>query len=186
MLIFEQTSWSHLGSVAHMKWILFELPKMTPGCSILCMLLHTQSVSSHLIVGTPVIYTGTCSLLSIWTTFSGICLFSVDTTITSPIKEDFHAPLIDFYGTIVLIDNTVVPTWFNVKINLTFSFFCQSSLVTHVLLWDWHYQNSVLTQLCTMWIYSDPDLPRIFLVRSSSWPNIPINDNIVGALHPVL
>ena len=59
---------------------------------------------------------------------------------------------------------------------------CGYSLVPHPFLWNWHYHNYVLTKLYAKYIYSDPSLTRIFLVRFSSRPNIPINDWIFSLL----
>jgi hypothetical protein len=42
-----------------------------------------------------------------------------------------------------------------------------------------------LPKFCSEYIYSASALTRVFLVRSSSRPNMPINDRLVCALHPV-
>ena len=85
------------------------------------MLLHTQIVSSHLIL---VYY------------FSGICLFSVNMATASTLKEYFHALLINCYGPILLVD---VHAWGNVKIDFISAYICDlwgltCSLSTPVIL----------------------------------------------------
>ena len=79
------------------------------------------------------------------------------------------------YRPIILRNNSVVPSWFNVNININFTLayvfaICGALLVPHPLLWDWHFHYYVVPKLCTKYIYSDPYFSRIFLVRWSLSP----------------
>ena len=158
MLIFNHTSRSHNGSVAHTKWILVQLPKAT---------LNFQSWTPGWII-----------LQIIFQTCRSQCVFPDCVCLSSPRRRlllSRKTSRIDRYGPIILGDNSVVPAWFNVKINIKFTLasvfaICGASFVPHPLLWAWHFHYYVVPKLCTEYIYSAPYFPRLFLIRWSLPP----------------
>ena len=151
----------HCAHEVHLFWTSksdYELTKLTPGCIIIFMLIHTQSVSSHIVVVTTVICKGPCSLLSLRKTLSILCLFSAAMLTDYPLKENFQASLIDFYRPIVFRYNAVVSAWVNLKISFTFASVCN--------LWELTCSLSTLESLTLSWLCATKILYRIYLFRS--------------------